>query len=62
MNAVQRAGIRLTDRPADRLPQARTARQKARHILGWLRDWLWRLFDRLVKAFFDALLDHLRKV
>jgi hypothetical protein len=36
----------------------KTGCKKARLILGWLRKWLWRLFDRAMKAFFEAFFDH----
>jgi len=52
----------LGDEAKGRLPQAKTGRKKARLILGWLRDWLWRLVDRAMKTFFDAFFDHLGKV
>ncbi len=30
-------------------------------IVRWLKKWLWAVFDRTMKAFFDAFFDHLRK-
>ena len=27
--------------------------------MRWLKGWLWTLFDRTMKAFFDAFFDHL---
>jgi hypothetical protein len=32
--------------------------KKERIIPCWLRDWLRSVFDRTLKAFFDALFDH----
>ena len=41
-----------------RLAPPKTIHKKIWLILGCLRDWLWKLFGKAMKAFFDALLDH----
>jgi hypothetical protein len=41
-----------------RLPEPKTRRRRVWLILGSLRNWLWRLFDRAMKSFFDAFFDH----
>jgi hypothetical protein len=56
--ALRRANMRSKDQVIDRLAQRKTVRKKAWVILGCLRDWLWKVSGRAMKAFFDALLDH----
>jgi hypothetical protein len=62
LNTTQRANTRLKNPTTSRFVHAKTNRKRAWRILNGLRDSLWSLFDKVVKAFFDALFDHLRKV
>ncbi len=62
MNTTQRAGTRFRDRTAGRSPRAKIKHKRAWLILDGLGNWLGKLFDRVIKTFFDALFDHLRKV
>lgn len=39
------------------LPTKNNERKMKRIIPCWAREWLWRLFDRTAKAFFEALFD-----
>ncbi len=57
-NARENANIRSRRRAAKQLPRQKARHKKAWVILNCLRDWLGRLFDRTVKAFFDAILEH----
>ena len=50
--------MRSKHQVADRLARPKTMRKKTWLILGCLRDWLWKVSGRAMKAFFDALLDH----
>jgi hypothetical protein len=50
--------MRSTHQVADRLACPKTIRKKIWLILGCLQDWLWKVSGRVMKAFFDALLDH----
>ncbi len=43
----------------NRSPAAKNrGHKKERRIPCRLRDWFWYLFDRTLKAFFDAFFDH----
>ncbi len=57
-NAVGTTNMRSRHRGADRLGRPRTIHRKIWLIPGCLRDWLWKLSGRAMKAFFDALIDH----
>jgi hypothetical protein len=47
--------MRTVDRS---LAEKNSGHKKERTIPFWLRDWFWYLFDRTLKAFFNALFDH----
>jgi hypothetical protein len=55
--AVGTTNRRSRHRGADRLARAKTIHKKIWLILGCLRNWLWKLYGRAMKAFFDALLN-----
>ncbi len=40
------------------LPTKNNGHRKERITPCWLRGWLWLLFCRTLKAFFEALFDH----
>ncbi len=56
------AAVRSKKKGADRLSESKTRRERASLLLGWLRNLLWGLYDRAMKAFFDAFFDHLRRL
>lgn len=49
------------NRTGRRNGRGKTECERAWLMVRWLMGWLWELFDRTMKAFFDALLDHLTK-
>jgi DNA-binding transcriptional MerR regulator len=57
-DALGRANMRSRHQVVHRLARPKTVRKKTRLIPSRLRDWLWKVSGRAMKAFFDALLDH----
>jgi hypothetical protein len=55
---AETVAVRSKAKAANRPPSAKSRRRRARLIPSRLRNWLWRLLDRAMKALFDALLDH----
>lgn len=60
-NTIKRPVMRSKNEAPDRLPETKTRRRRAWLILDWLQNLLWSLYDRAMKAFFDAFFEHLRK-
>jgi hypothetical protein len=60
--ADERAAAHTRDATSEQSRRSNTDPERASLIWGGLANWLCRLFDRVVKAFFDALLEHLHKV
>jgi len=60
-NAAERAENGSGSRAGGRLPRANAGRKRARRVLVCVRNWLWRLLERVMNAFFDALFKHLRE-
>jgi hypothetical protein len=55
---AETVAVRSKTKAANRPPSAKSRRRRASLIPSWLRNWLWRLLDRAMRALFDALLDH----
>ncbi len=60
-STIKRTRVGLRSGPVSKSTRSESGGRKKWVLPTWLRDRLWRLFHLVTKAFFDALLDSLRR-